>query len=181
MAGINLRLVVCINYLFKVSKLIVFFLSFVLISNLSLGDELIFGKAYITDGDTIKINGKKIRLHGIDTPEIEQYCLNQKKEQYPCGKSAKDFLKKIIKNKEIKCLKNDIDRYGRIVATCYIGEKDLNGLIVESGWGLAYRRYSKKYISNEKSAEKEALGLWSGKFIKPWEWRKGKRLKINVN
>ena len=85
------------------------------------------------------------------------------------------------KTNDKKCLKNDIDRYGRIVATCYIGEKDLNGLIVESGWGLAYRRFSKKYISNEKSAEKEALGLWSGKFIKPWEWRKGKRLKINVN
>ena len=59
MTGIYLRLIVCINYLFKVSKLIVFFLSFVLFSNFSLGDELIFGKAYITDGDTIKINGKK--------------------------------------------------------------------------------------------------------------------------
>ena len=181
MAVIYLRLFVCINYLFKVSKLIVFISTFVLFSNFSLGDDLIFGKAYITDGDTIKINGQKIRLHGIDTPEIEQYCLNQKMEKYLCGKSAKDFLKKIIKNKKIKCLKNDIDRYGRIVATCYIGEKDLNGLIVESGWGLAYRRYSKKYISNEKSAEKEALGLWSGKFIKPWEWRKGKRLEISSN
>ena len=181
MTEIYLRLIMCINYLFKVSKLIVFILMFVLFSNYSLGDDLIFGKAYITDGDTIKINGKKIRLHGIDTPEIEQYCLNQKMEQYLCGKSAKDFVKNITKNKNIKCFKNDVDRYGRIVATCYIGEKDLNGLIVEQGWGLAYRKYSRKYISNEKSAKEEALGIWSGKFVKPWEWRKGKRLKINLN
>ena len=71
MTEIYLRLIVCINYLFKVSKLIVFILMFVLFSNYSLGDDLLFGKAYITDGDTIKINGKKIRLHGIDTPEIK--------------------------------------------------------------------------------------------------------------
>ena len=101
MAVIYLRLFVCINYLFKVSKLIVFISTFVLFSNFSLGDDLIFGKAYITDGDTIKINGQKIRLHGIDTPEIEQYCLNQKMEKYLCGKSAKDFLKKIIKKNKM--------------------------------------------------------------------------------
>ncbi len=53
MAVIYLRLLVCINYLFKVSKLIVFISTFVLFSNFSLGDDLIFGKAYITDGDTI--------------------------------------------------------------------------------------------------------------------------------
>ena len=85
MAEIYLKLIVCIDYLLKVSKPIIIILTFVLFSNFSLGDDLIFGKAYITDGDTIKINGQKIRLHGIDTPEIEQYCLNQKMEQYLCG------------------------------------------------------------------------------------------------
>ena len=33
----------------------------------------------IIDGDTIQINKKKYRLHGIDAPEIDQYCTVDKK------------------------------------------------------------------------------------------------------
>ena len=36
--------------------------------------EIISGKAIIIDGDTIRINNKKVRLHGIDAPEIKQLC-----------------------------------------------------------------------------------------------------------
>ena len=31
----------------------------------------------ITDGDTIRINGEKIRFSGIDTPELRQMCIKQ--------------------------------------------------------------------------------------------------------
>ena len=31
-------------------------------------------KAKVVDGDTIHLNGQKIRFSGIDTPEIKQVC-----------------------------------------------------------------------------------------------------------
>ena len=36
----------------------------------------------VIDGDTIKINGEKVRLHGIDAPEMEQICQNENNNSY---------------------------------------------------------------------------------------------------
>ena len=47
--------------------------------------------------------------------------------------------------------------------------------MVKLGWALAYRKYSKDYVIDEKNAKENKLGLWSGSFIKPWKWRKNKR------
>ena len=70
----------------------------------------------------------------------------------------------------------DIDRYGRAIAVCSIKQKDINEQLVEEGLALAYRQYSKDYVLAEKIARRAKKGLWQGHFIKPWDWRKGKRL-----
>ena len=65
----------------------------------------ISGNAQIIDGDTIKINSKKIRLHGIDAPELKQMCKKPYltiifftfTKDYPCGKISTQKLQK--KNK----------------------------------------------------------------------------------
>ena len=44
--------------------------------------------------------------------------------------------------------------------------------MVRNGYAVAYRRYSKEYISDEDFARENKLGLWQGKFIKPEKWRK---------
>ena len=48
--------------------------------------------------------------------------------------------------------------------------------LVENGWALAYRQYSKKYVENENIAKSNHVGIWSGNFVDPWNWRRGKRL-----
>ena len=48
--------------------------------------------------------------------------------------------------------------------------------MVAEGWALAYRKYSKDYVSAEDTAKAAGRGMWRGKFIAPWKWRRGKRL-----
>jgi len=129
----------------------------------------------IVDGDTIVVNSEKIRLHGIDTPETKQKCMNNNGHQYACGIRATKELRDIIGNNQISCKRKDKDRYGRSVSVCYVKGQNINALLVERGWALAYRKYSKDYVDNENKAKKSKSGLWSGKFMLPWNWRKQNR------
>ena len=51
-------------------------------------------------------------------------------------------------------------------------KEDLNKWMVRNGYAVAYRRYSKDYILDEKYAKTNKVGLWSGIFINPEKWRK---------
>ena len=141
-----------------------------------LNAEVLVGRASVIDGDTFKINNIPIRLHGIDAPETDQSCHNQDGKSYRCGKLAKTQMVKYTKGKIVACNINGRDRYKRLIAVCYAGNQDLNGLLVSDGLALAYRQYSKKYIEAENVAKLNKVGLWQGRFVKPWDWRKGKRL-----
>lgn len=129
----------------------------------------------VVDGDTIVLNSKKIRLHGIDSPETKQKCLNEKNIEYFCGLQATNELKNIIGKYEVSCIRKDKDRYGRLISVCYVNGEDINALLVERGWALAYRKYSKDYVHQENQARINNLGLWSGKYTLPWEWRNKNR------
>ena len=136
------------------------------------------GQIKVVDADTIILNKEKIRLHGIDAPESEQYCYVNKKS-WPCGKRATEYLKKLLEGISIPSLHCDIsskDRYGRSIGICYIGDKNINSNLVENGWALAYREYSRDYIPNEKLASKRKIGVWQGDFVEPWKWRRGVRI-----
>ena len=142
----------------------------------------ISGNAQIIDGDTIKINSKKIRLHGIDAPEFKQMCKKPYStiifftftKDYPCGKISTQKLQKKINNKVITCKILDIDRYKRLIGECYKRNLNLNSWLVSNGYAVAYRKYSKKYISNEINAKNKKKGIWQGKFEMPWEFRRKK-------
>ena len=64
-----------------------------------------------------------------------------------------------------------MDRYGRIVAVCYLGHQDLNQWMVKEGWALAFRSYSLDYVTAEDEARTAKRGIWRGDFEPPWEWR----------
>ena len=142
----------------------------------------ISGNVQIIDGDTIKINSKKIRLNGIDAPEFKQMCKKTYltiifftfTKDYPCGKISTEKLKKKINNKVITCKILDIDRYKRYIGECYKRNLNLNSWLVSNGHAVAYRKYSKKYVSDEINAKNKKLGIWQGKFEMPWEYRKKK-------
>ena len=125
----------------------------------------------ITDGDTIKINGEKIRFSGIDTPELNQTCVKEGVKN-SCGLTAKQILiDKIIDNK-VKCIKEGKDRYKRILAECFVNNESLSRYLVRSGYAFAYRKYSKKFIIDEDYARVNKLGMWSMEFEYPWDFRR---------
>ena len=125
----------------------------------------------ITDGDTIKINGDKIRFSGIDTPELKQVCTKDG-EKILCGLNAKKILVDKIGNNKVTCVKEGKDRYKRILAECFVNNESLSSYLVRSGYAFAYRKYSKKFISDEEFAKSNKLGMWSMEFDYPWDWRK---------
>ena len=128
---------------------------YVMIVIFTLQPILSYAEVRIIDADTIELYGAKIRLEGIDAPEQSQTCENQQAVIYNCGRHATGALKELIAsmpNKTIKCDYTDQDKYGRLVGSCMIGTTNINGWLVENGWALAYRQYSKEYVENEKIA-----------------------------
>ncbi len=142
--------------------------------------KIISGIAKVTDGDTIQIEGKKIRFFGIDAPEKKQQCRKpwltisfiSLNKDYPCGQISTDKLKKKINNKLLICKWINKDRYKRYIAECFKDKTNVNSWMVRNGYAVAYRKYSKKFVSQEIFAKKEKLGLWSGTFMMPWDYRK---------
>ena len=125
----------------------------------------------ITDGDTIRINGEKIRFSGIDTPELRQTCLKQG-IQVPCGIEAKQILIDKIADNKVVCIREGKDQFKRTLAECFVNNESLSSYLVKSGYAFAYRRYSKKFITDEDFARTNKIGMWSMEFDYPWAWRK---------
>ena len=153
-------------------KKLIFTIIILLNINVDVIASEIYGISVIVDGDTIKISNNKIRLHGIDAPEKNQRCTKNEKE-YNCGGVATEALIKKVGKNAVKCLtQKNKDRYNRFIGVCYVEKENLNKWMVRNGYAIAYRRYSKSYISDEEFAKTNNLGLWSGIFIKPEKWRK---------
>ena len=133
----------------------------------------------INDGDTITVlsennNKLKIRLYGIDCPEIDQ----------AFGNKAKIFTEKLVQHQKVHIKKITIDQYKRIVALVYIDDICLNEIILAYGYAWVYRKYCKKpyidkWMKYENHARKNSLGLWSEKdFIPPWNYRKNPQVNL---
>jgi len=166
----------------KLSLILLSLLVLSLSSTISTSSEKnVSGKAKVVDGDTIKINKKKIRLFGIDAPEKDQVCkkiymsfiIFNFQKKYKCGEQSILALLKKIKDKKIKCvLKKEKDKYKRDIGICYLNKQDINKWLVKNGHAIAYKKYSKKYVLDEKYAQENKLGIWGGTFIKPEKWRR---------
>ena len=125
----------------------------------------------ITDGDTIKVNGEKIRFSGIDTPELKQTCIKQGVKK-PCGITAKQILIDKIADNNVICVNEGKDQYKRTLAECFVNDESLSSYLVRSGYAFAYRKYSKKFIIDEDYARVNKLGMWSMEFEYPWDFRR---------
>ena len=128
----------------------------------------------IVDGDTIHLNGEKIRFTGIDTPELKQNCLKEGIKDL-CGVTAKQILIDKIGNNNVECISEGKDQYKRTLAECFVNNKSLSSYLVRSGYAFAYRRYSKKFIPDEDYARINKIGMWSMEFDYPWDYRKFKK------
>jgi len=137
-----------------------------LTSNISFAESL-----RVVDGDTIVLNGEKIRFTGIDTPELKQTCTLGDQE-VGCGMTAKKLLIKKIGNNTPECISEGKDAYKRTLAECFVNGESLSKFLVRSGYAFAYRKYSTKFVKDEEFAKANKLGMWAMTFQYPWDFRK---------
>ena len=134
------------------------------------------GRVHITkvsDGDSLRSGNLRIRLFGIDAPELKQQCADQNGVLWGCGVAAQRQLNGLIDtNKDLQCSLRDVDRYGRLIMQCFNGATDIGAAMVRSGHALAYRHFSDLYIAEEEQAKTALKGIWRGAFSPPWEWRR---------
>ena len=128
------------------------------------------GTATVIDGDTLKINGIRHRLQQIDAPERDQTC-RKDGVTWMCGAESAKPLRRMIRSRPVYCESSGKDRYGRHLSVCFVVKRNLNAEMVATGNALAYRKYGNDYVSYEKHAKDNQLGLWAGTFIEPWRYR----------
>lgn len=114
----------------------------------------------IIDGDTFELlSGEKVRLIGINAPEIN--------DKY--GDKSKEYLDNLIRDKDV-ILKNDSvtkdkDIYGRLLRYVYLDDEDINKKMILDGYALAYIKYSftkiEEYKQAEQIAKKDNRGVWT--------------------
>jgi endonuclease YncB( thermonuclease family) len=124
----------------------------------------------VTDGDTFTLNAtglepRAVRLYGIDAPERDQ----------AHGQVATTALAAWIDGREVSVVVDDVDNYGRLVGTVFIGERNINLAMVQQGHAWWYQQYSRDAFElelAEQQARAARLGLWAnGTAVEPWEWR----------
>ncbi|EAI8514525.1 thermonuclease [Campylobacter upsaliensis] len=142
----------------------------------NLEKELIGKVSRVIDGDTIELLAKtskenpynhitklKIRLYGIDAPELKQ----------AYGKEAKEYLSALVLKQEVSLIIENKDKYERIVGTLFLKGQDINKEMVKNGYAHAYESFSKKYLAEQADAKMFKLGLWQDeKAVKPSEFRR---------
>ncbi|WP_275782992.1 thermonuclease family protein [Pararhizobium gei] len=131
------------------------------------GQRRLGGAARVIDGDTIVVARERIRLAGIDAPELLQVC-RKDGGGWPCGREARGRLSALIAGAAAMCRTNGNDRYGRLLGVCEAGGRDLNAAMVASGYAVAFGDYQ----AEEADARRMRLGVWAGPFDKPRVWRK---------
>lgn len=107
------------------------------------------GTAVIVDGDTLWVGSQEVRIHGIDAPETSQKC-QLPKGTWDCSATAIAALASMTDGKAVRCIGNEVDRYGRLIAKCStIGFPDIGARFVASGLAWAFIKYSTDYQTLE--------------------------------
>lgn len=140
----------------------------------------ISGPVCVTDGDRLSVNatrksgacqgGTKVRLFGIDAPEIKQLCTHANGRDFRCGLYAASFLLNQLKDKNAICVGEETDAQGQLIAVCKVGAIDVNALMVREGWALASPE-ANAYIPAQAAAKAFHKGIWQMQFEMPWVWR----------
>ena len=121
----------------------------------------------ITDGDTIKFNGERIRLHCIDAPERKQ----------PHGIESRAALAAMV-NENVTIRRYGVDRYGRTIGRLFMGDTDITAALVINGDAWVYRQFchDETLLLLEQYARDSQYGLWLNPIaIEPSKWRRMRR------
>lgn len=121
----------------------------------------------VSDGDTIKHNGRTYRLWGIDAPENKQTC----SDGWEAGREATKVMAELVRGRQVECFDVTQDRYGRTVALCFADGLNLSAEMVRVGMAWAFVRYSRDYLDHEAEAKSAGLGVHGHGCEPAWEYR----------
>lgn len=155
------------NYRQSISISRVFFFLFLFVTNFYSISSIAETRKVVRviDGDTvILLGGKRVRLLGINAPEVASH----KERAEPGAVGAKKFLEKTLLNKRIYLERDEEkhDKYGRILAYLFsLNGENINQLLVEEGFAFVSLhppnlKYSRLLLDSQKRAEKKKVGLW---------------------
>ena len=133
------------------------------------------GSIRVIDGDTIDVGQTRVRLHGIDAPELGQICTNPDGARWDCGTWVAQQVRARIGGRQARCEAVEQDRYGRTVARCAVAGQDIGRMLVGEGLALAYRKYSMAYDLDEKGAVVAGRGLHGSQMARPEDHRRSVR------
>lgn len=129
------------------------------------------GVVRVVDGDTVAFGSRRVRLRGMDAPELDQTCVRSG-TAVPCGREASAALRDLVGSSAIRCRIDGADRWGRDLGRCFVGDLDLGAAMVERGQAVSWSDYR----AEEARARDGRRGLWGGAFEAPAEWRRKRDL-----
>lgn len=131
----------------------------------------ITGSIEVIHANVFYINGRYVRLFGVDAPDNDQICSDAKGMSYNCGREAASWVVGWIDNNPIDCYLLQVNPNGVNVATCVWGEYDIGAGLVGAGWAIANTNETNIYAPYEAKAQANSYGLWAGTFYSPQDWR----------
>ena len=156
-----------------------------LIAALICGAFLPAGQAWaanptIKDGSTLQLGSVTYRLDGIDTPALDQVCIDEHADAWTCGVEAREQLTRLIGGRAVRCDDLGVDPTARKrhLGVCTVeGETtSLSELLVRQGFALNVEASATgRFKPDEARARENRQGLWKGCFVAPQEFRRGKK------
>jgi endonuclease YncB( thermonuclease family) len=139
-------------------------------------EEMIVGGARALDGDSLVVQGREMRLKGLDAPEARQLC-TLAGQSVPCGRQAMQGLQRWLARGPVSCIGHETDRYGRLLVLCRVNGADIGADLVRNGLAVDYGAYA----SEEREARAAYRGIWAGEFERPEAYRRRLREEGQVD
>lgn len=130
--------------------------------------RIVSGPATVIDGATLDLGGRRLRLYGIDAPDLDQTCSDGHERDYACGRAAAAALTARIGGESVTCELREADG----TALCRYDGEDLAAWMVTNGYAIADRSAPAAYEAQDRRAWGRRVGLWSGVFEIPADRRR---------
>jgi endonuclease YncB( thermonuclease family) len=125
----------------------------------------------VTSGDTLRLDGRVVRLSGVEAPDRQQLCTRGTSKRWRCGEAAQSALERVVKSKTLRCVVASTDASGRSLATCTVDGRDIAADLLKDGHVFSTSGYFGSYASLESAARAAKIGLWAGEAERPADYR----------
>ena len=87
----------------------------------------------VTDGDTLRCGDERVRLIGIDAPELPGHCHHNRKCADGDAAASTAALVQLVRGRPVVLERHGRDRYGRTLAFARVGRVDLSCAQLRAG------------------------------------------------